>query len=80
MEKARKKPERRPVITTQIFENDILIDEHASLFQGWQLCPKCGGEGIVPCIGMSTQSYRQCPVCGGGKLIDILTGIPRTSY
>jgi hypothetical protein len=36
---------------------------------GWQLCPKCFGEGIVDQVGTSTSCYRICPVCNGAKLL-----------
>ena len=81
MEKIGKKIERKPAKRiTKGIDNELLMGDNETLFKGWQLCPKCQGEGIVPCIGMSTQSYRQCPVCSGGKVIDVLTGTPRVGY
>ena len=47
---------------------------------GWQLCPKCNGDGNLfrynsPPI-LSTSSDAVCDVCHGKKIISIETGLP----
>ena len=42
---------------------------------GFQLCPKCGGEGFVS-NPMLTVSHQTCPVCEGKMIISKATGRP----
>lgn len=51
---------------------------------GWQMCPKCGGQGYVwlppdlPFIATITSDGKPyiCDVCNGMKIINIATGRP----
>lgn len=52
---------------------------------GWQLCPKCNGQGKIskpPFINgdieiwMSSEMSYICDVCNGKKIINIDTGLP----
>lgn len=44
---------------------------------GFQLCPKCNGEGVVYNPHSTTASFdMQCPVCVGKMIINRQTGKP----
>lgn len=52
----------------------------STLSSGWQLCPKCNGDGDLyrynsPSI-MSTNCRPICDVCNGKKIISIDNGLP----
>jgi DnaJ-class molecular chaperone len=53
---------------------------YSTLSSGWQLCPKCNGDGDLyrynspPFI--STNCRPICDVCNGKKIISIDTGLP----
>lgn len=49
--------------------------EDASPVTGWQLCPKCNGNGSMS-SWMSTNVWETCDVCDGKKIISVLTGQP----
>lgn len=53
--------------------------------EGWQLCPKCNGQGIVskpPYVAgdvnhwSDTSMSHQCNVCNGQKIISTVNGLP----
>ena len=61
--------------------------EFASFQKCWQLCPKCGGQGVVQYpVGVSINdtiltnklSY-ECDLCKGKKIIGIFSGKPPES-
>ncbi|HQF37437.1 MAG TPA: hypothetical protein PLL26_07430 [Candidatus Dojkabacteria bacterium] len=52
--------------------------------EGWQLCPKCYGQGTIPYYmkshypsdTTSSPYFYVCDVCNGKKIINIRTGLP----
>lgn len=61
-----------------------MADENfVQVHAGWQLCPKCNGDGHLgrynsPSI--TTDSCPVCDVCKGGKIINVLTGLPPSQF
>jgi len=61
--------------------------EFIPLSVGWQVCPKCHGQGLVwfPCGVPYNETYTtdgnpyECDVCQGKKIISIETGLPPNS-
>ena len=50
---------------------------------GWQLCPKCNGDGNLyrynsPALICSTSAV--CDICNGRKIISVVTGLPPTMF
>lgn len=58
-------------------EINCLLNDQAS---GWQLCPKCNGDGNLlryNSPSVSSNAAPICDICHGNKLINLSTGLPR---
>lgn len=60
-----------------------------AMFSGWQVCPKCSGQGTVskpPYLAgdinhwSCSQGQYECNVCNSKKIINIVTGLPPDSF
>lgn len=56
-------------------ENPWLPCFESTHIAGFQICPKCNGEGFIS-NPMLTVSNQTCPVCLGGMIINKDTGFP----
>lgn len=64
--------------TKKLFEVDYKDLKHTDVSPGWQLCPKCNGDGTLARFNSpntSSSTSLTCDVCKGGKIISTITGL-----